>query len=151
MNVYLYNQTEDTFPNLKSKLKLDKSLQITIAKAILIPIVIYFIIYNFVSPNSAGFAVFVLMGTIVGTVISIIVMNSTIKRIKSVNKVEWNRDKIVFFSNEKVLKEWQVKNIEIIEKSDDALYLKIKSFTGIDYMAIPLSEKTPKEFVELFK
>jgi len=150
MNEYKYNQTKDIFHNLKSGLKLDNSLRIQIIKAILVPIVIYFIIYNFISPKSAGFAIFVFAGTMVGLVISILSISSTLKKIKSITKIQWNNDKIVFISNENIIKQWKVKNIELIQKSEDMLYLKMKSFTKIDYMAIPLNKNTPSEFIEFY-
>jgi len=106
MNEYRYNTSEGTFLDLKKKLKLDKAMNIAIAKAIIIPMIVYVIIYFYINPNSAYFALFTLMGTLIGLWLSSMKTSKTLEQIKSVNKIEWDENRIYFYSKEKLLKKW---------------------------------------------
>jgi len=150
MNKYTYNTSEGTFLDLKKKLKLDKAMNIAIAKAIIIPMIVYVIIYFYINPNSAYFALFTLMGTLIGLWLSSMKTSKTLEQIKSVNKIEWDENRIYFYSKEKLLKKWNRLSIELLEKNDNAVYLKMKSFTTIDYMAIPIEINPPKDLEDLY-
>ena len=150
MNEYRYNTSEGTFLDLKKKLKLDKAMNIAIAKAIIIPMIVYVIIYFYINPNSAYFALFTLMGTLIGLWLSSMKTSKTLEQIKSVNKIEWDENRIYFYSKEKLLKKWNRLSIELLEKNDNAVYLKMKSFTTIDYMAIPIEINPPKDLEDLY-
>jgi len=150
MNQYKYNSSEDTFLELKQKLKLDKAINIAIAKTIIIPITVFIVIYFFINPNSASFALFALIGTLLGLLITFMKTSKTLKQIKSVDKIEWDENEIYFYIKEKLLKKWNRSNIDLLDKDDNAVYLKTKSFTGIDYMAIPIDMNPSKDLKDLY-
>ena len=150
MNQYRYNTSKDTFLDLKKKLKLDKAMNIAIAKTIIIPMTVFIVIYFFINPNSASFAIFALIGTLLGLLIVLVKTSKTIKQIKSVDKIEWDENTIYFYSKEKLLKKWNRLNIDVLDKDENVIYLKIKSFSGADYMAIPIDIKQSKELKDLY-
>ena len=150
MNEYRYNTSEGTFLNLKKRLKLDKAINIAIAKTIITPMIVFIVIYFFINPNSASFAIFALIGALLGLLIVLVKTSKTIKQIKSVDKIEWDENTIYFYSKEKLLKKWNRLSIDMLDKDENAVYLKIKSFSGADYMAIPIDIKQSKELKDLY-